>query len=168
MIQIKAKDIRLVNVSEIQRHPKNPKSHPQDQIDRLAFIIQTLGFTKPLIISNNTGYLLAGHGALEAAIKAGMKAVPCMFQDFDDEDEEFAVLTSDNAIGMWGEIDLGMVNASLGDLSPDFNIDLLGVKNFTVDVNDRAPSQGSKELKEIEFSSFSHKCPRCKFEFNGD
>ena len=42
------------------------------------------------------------------------------------------------------------INADIADLGPDFNIDLLGIKNFTLDMNDKEfdpdfEEEGSKQ-----------------------
>ena len=56
-----------------------------------------------------------------------------MYQDFENEAQEYAYLTSDNAIASWSELDLSAVNDEMLDLGPDFDIDLLGIKNFTIE-----------------------------------
>jgi DNA modification methylase len=43
-------------------------------------------------------------------------------------------MTADNAIALWADLDLSAINESLGNLGPDFDIDLLGIANFKIDV----------------------------------
>lgn len=136
---IKSNDIVLVSTRDVKVNPKNRNKHSKEQIDRLVEIITYQGFRAPLLISNRTGLLVAGHGRLEAAKQLKLKEVPVMFQDFDDEAQEYAAMVSDNAIASWSELDLSGINLDIGDLGPDFNIDLLGIKNFTVDVAEKVP-----------------------------
>lgn len=134
---IQSKDIQLVNVKDIKLNPANRNKHSDEQIDRLCKIIEYQGFRAPLIVSNRTGMLVAGHGRLMAAKKLKLKEVPVMHQDFIDSDQEYAAMVSDNAIASWSELDLSGINADIGDLGPEFNIDLLGIKNFEIDVADK-------------------------------
>lgn len=66
-----------------------------------------------------------------------MKAVPVVYQGFDSEEAEYAFIQADNAIALWAELDLSGINEDIGELGPDFDIDLLGIKNFEIDVADK-------------------------------
>jgi hypothetical protein len=130
---IQAKEIQVVDIDSLVLNPKNNNIHPKEQIERLAKLIKYQGFRNPVVVSNRTGFVLAGHGRIEAAKLAGLKEVPAMFQDFDNEAQEYAYLTSDNAIALWAELDLGAVNTEMLDLGPDFDVDMLGIKDFVID-----------------------------------
>ena len=123
----------LVSVKQLTPHPKNRNQHSQEQINRLADIIQYQGWRHPIIVSNLSGKIVAGHGRLAAAKKLKLDSVPVDYQDFPDEDAEYAFLTSDNAIALWAELDLAGINTDLGDLGPDFDLNMLGIKDFTLD-----------------------------------
>lgn len=132
-MELKAKEIQIVDIASLVLNPKNNNKHPKEQIERLAKLIEFQGFRNPVVVSNRTGFVVAGHGRIEAAKMAGLKEVPVMFQDFENEAQEYAYLTSDNAIASWANIDLSMVNTEMLDLGPDFNIDLLGIKDFVIE-----------------------------------
>lgn len=136
MTQIKANEIKMVPVSEIVPNPKNPNIHTPEQIERLVKLINFQGFRNPLIVSKRSGFLVAGHGRLEAAVKAGLETVPVIYQDFDNEAMEYAYVVSDNAVAEWATLDLASINAELPDLGP-FDIDLLGIKDFTLDISEK-------------------------------
>ena len=57
-------------------------------------------------------------------------------------------MTADNAIASWAEIDLAGVNVDIGDLGPDFNVDLLGIEGFTVEVADKGGEGSGPNLAE--------------------
>lgn len=139
---------KLVPVKELKPHPKNRNDHPDDQIARLARVIEYQGFRHPIIVSNLSGFIVAGHGRLAAAKKLKIKEVPVDYQDFGSEEQEYAFLVSDNAVALWAELDLSGINADLGDLGPDFDIDLLGIKNFTLDVADKEGLTDPDEIPE--------------------
>lgn len=126
---------KLIPIGDARVHPRNRNKHPDEQIARLAQIIEYQGWRHPIIISNLSGFIVAGHGRLEAAKKLGLKEVPVDFQDFANEEQEYAFLVSDNASALWAELDLSGINADLPDLGPDFDIDLLGIKNFKLDAS---------------------------------
>lgn len=134
---IKASEIKIVSLKSLKLNPKNRNAHPEEQIDRLVKIIQYQGFRNPLIVSNRSGLVVAGHGRYEAAKRLELKTVPVMFQDFESEEQEYAAQVSDNAIGYWSNLDLSAINTDIVDLGPDFDIDLLGIKGFTIDVADK-------------------------------
>ena len=105
-MEIKSKEISIVDISLLVENPKNNNTHPQDQIERLAKIIKHSGFRNPLTISNRSGFVLCGHGRIAAAKMAGMKELPVIYQDFKDEAEEYAHLTADNEIARWASLDV--------------------------------------------------------------
>lgn len=137
----------LVDPKSLKGHPKNHNKHPQDQIIRLAKILEYQGWRFPIKVSNRSGCITSGHGRLQAAQFLGLKEVPVSYQDYDSEDQEYADVQSDNAIALWSELDLSSINSDIPDMSPDFDLDLLGIKNFTID-----PEPKKKEEKS---------CPHC-------
>lgn len=132
-MKIESKEIKLVPLSEIKLNPKNRNKHPTDQIDRLIDIIKYQGFRRPVTISNLSGFLSCGEGRYLAAKKLKINAIPAMYQDYDSPEQEYADGIADNAIDKWAELDLTSIQNDLADLGKDFNIDVLGIKNFELD-----------------------------------
>ena len=64
-------------------------------------------------------------------------------------------MVADNAIAEWAHLDMSMINVEMGQLGPDFEIDLLGIQDFTLDPSEKneddAPSKGGGERT----------CPHC-------
>lgn len=124
--------------------------HPDDQIKRLAKLIEFQGQRHPIVISKRSGFIVAGHGRWEALKllykeKAWDKCA-VDYQDFDSEAQEYAFMTSDNAIQEWADLDLSMVNSEMLDFGPDFDIDLLGIKDFVVESDEK------DEEKEVDLT----------------
>lgn len=132
-MEIKSKEIKILDIDLLVENPKNNNIHPEDQIERLAKLIKHTGFRNPLVVSNRSGFVLCGHGRISAAKKAGLRELPVIYQDFNDEAEEYSYMTADNAIHNWSSIDLGKVNSEMLDFGPDFDIDLLGIKDFVIE-----------------------------------
>jgi hypothetical protein len=142
---IKANEIQIVSIKDVKLNPKNRNKHPKEQIERLAEIIKYQGFRNPLIISSRTGLVVAGHGRYEAAKKLKLKEVPIMVQEFESEEQEYAAQVSDNAIASWAELDLSGINTDVPDLGPDFNIDLLGIKDFVLEPAEKFEAQSDED-----------------------
>jgi len=134
-VQNKSDKIELVNVKSLIPHPKNMHDHSDEQIARLAKLIEYQGFRNPLIVQKGTNLIVAGHGRLMSAKKLGLKEVPVIYQEFESEAQLYAYIVSDNAIGKdtWAKLDLSKVNTEMLDLGPDFDIDFLGIKDFTIE-----------------------------------
>ena len=158
-IEIRCSFTKMVKVFDFKPHPKNRNTHSVEQIDRLSKLIAYQGVRHPIIVSNQSGYITAGHGRLEAARKLGMKEYPCDYQDYDSEESEYAFLQSDNAVALWAELDLSGINSDIGELGPDFDIEMLGLKDFVLDISEfKEPNQkGDPKLKEPQLRL----CPNC-------
>lgn len=103
-MEIKSNEIKIVDIASIISNPKNMNKHSSEQIEKLCDLITHNGFREPLIVSNRSGFLVCGHGRLESAKKIGMKKVPVVFQDFENEAEEYQFAVSHNAIASWGSV----------------------------------------------------------------
>lgn len=137
-----------LNPKSLKQNPRNPNKHSPEQIDRLALLIEAYGWRHPIIVSNQTGLIVVGHGRLEYALKKGLEAVPVEYQDFKDEDEEFGFMVADNAIADWAELDLAQINLIIPDLGPDYDVDLLGIKDFVLEPADKYGDQDADAVPE--------------------
>jgi DNA modification methylase len=144
-MEIKSKEILIIDINKIVPNPKNPNKHPKEQIERLSSIIDFQGFRQPLIVSNRSGFLVAGHGRLEIAKLKGVTQLPVMYQDFDSEAQEYAFCVADNEIARWAQTDLSMVNTDMLDLGPDFDIDMLGIKDFVLEPIEKFEPQSDED-----------------------
>lgn len=157
-IDIKSKEIKLVPTKSLKVRKKNRNNHPQHQIEALAEHFKYQGFRNPIIISNQSGQIVCGNGRLLAAIRAGLKEVPVIYQDFDSDAQEYAYHVADNGLSLWAELDMQGINLDIPDLGPEFSIDMLGLKDFTLDFADREFDPDSDEDtsdKKVK------RCPHC-------
>lgn len=170
MDKIQAKQIEIVDTDCLVEHPDNPHQHSKKQIKRLAKLIQYQGFRVPIIVDKKTGYIVSGHGRKQAAEELGLKQLPVIFQDFENDDQVRAYLISDNAIGKdnWAKLDYQMLNEFVGEWAPDFDLELLGIEDFSIDVPDFEPTsvdeQGQLDQKKLVIME----CPHCGESFEKD
>lgn len=160
MIDIHCQYDELLPIHELKSHPKNRNNHSKEQIERLAQILKYQGWRYPIKVSNLSGYIVSGHGRLLAARHLGLESVPIQKQDYQNEEQEYADLISDNSIASWSELDLSAINTDLVELGPDFNIDLLGIKDFVVEPNFE-PGTEEEQSKLDERKAVITQCPNC-------
>lgn len=135
-IEIKCSFNEMVDVDIIVNNPLNPNKHNDKQINLLAKIIKNTGVRHPVIISNRSKYLVAGHGRLLAFKKLGYKTVPVDYQDFESEADEYAFLVADNKISELAEHDDAFMIETIQnneDLK-EMDFELLGMVDFELPV----------------------------------
>lgn len=138
----------LVAISLLKPHPRNPNRHDDSQIERLADVLNFQGWRSPIIVSKRSGFVVAGHGRLLAARKNGWDMAPVSYQDFESDEAEYAFLVSDNAIASWAELDLSRINFDIQNLGPDFDLDMLGIKDFVLEPADKYGDQDADAVPE--------------------
>lgn len=128
-LKINANKIELVPLKDIKLNPKNRNKHSPEQIAQFVKILRYQGNRNPGVISNRSGLLVAGEGRYLAMKEAGETHMPVMFQDFEDEEQEYLYGISDNAIASQAALDLAEIHVDLKDMGP-FDLDLLGIRDF--------------------------------------
>lgn len=137
----------ILPIKDLKPHPKNPNKHSKEQIDRLAKIIAYQGQRSPIVISTLSGKIVAGHGRWAALKKLKWAQVAVDYQEFDNEDQEYTFVVSDNAIAEWADLDLAQINMELETLGP-IDIELLGLKDFTVEPMDRILDDDTQAIQD--------------------
>ena len=122
------------DVVNLVKHPQNPNTHSEQQIELLAKIIQHQGWRNPVVVSERSGFIVAGHGRLMAAEKLGLKQVPVDLQSFDNEADELAHLVADNRIAELSETN----RSTLADLittldTGDYDLTLTGFEKSSLE-----------------------------------
>ena len=108
----------IVPIEKVIPNPRNPNTHPAEQIKLLGRIIQAAGWRQPITVSNRSGFIVKGHGRLLAAKKAGLTEVPVDYQEYTNEAEEYADLIADNRLAELSEIDTEL----LADIFQDIDL----------------------------------------------
>ena len=67
--------VEYVPIDSIKPSPKNTRTHPPEQVAKIAASIKANDWTKPIIVDEK-GEILAGHGAHMAAQQLGHTEVP--------------------------------------------------------------------------------------------
>lgn len=94
----------------------------------LGKIIQEQGWRAPITVSKRSGYIVKGHGRLEAAFLIDSALVPVEYQDYDSKEAELADMIADNKIAELSEMDEAMLQELLDEMQDmDFDLMLTGI-----------------------------------------
>jgi len=107
---------KLVPLHKLVRNPRNPNTHPDEQIRLLAKVIDYQGWRNPIVVSTRSGFIVKGHARLTAAELLGLTEAPVDNQDYDSEAQEWADMLADNRIAELAEIDRTVLKDLLGEL----------------------------------------------------
>jgi len=122
-----ANKIEIKSVDDLIPYDRNPKIHPDTQIDQLANSIREWGWTMPILIDEND-QIIAGHGRLFAAKKLGISEVPCTRAEGWTEQQKKAYVIADNKLAENGEWDTNEYFNQLKEMSNDgYDLGLMGV-----------------------------------------
>ena len=117
---------KSVDVVDLIPHPRNPNKHGDKQIALLAKIIRGQGWRNPIVVSGRSGFIISGHGRLEAAKMLNVEQVPVDVQSFESEAEEYAHLIADNRIAELAETDQSELADLIRELDGEIDLDLTG------------------------------------------
>jgi hypothetical protein len=124
----------MVAVGELKPNPRNPNTHPEHQVAKLAELIRHHGWRHPITVSNRSGLVVSGHCRLLAAKALKLRQVPVDYQDFASEAEEHAVLIADNAVQDLAEVDSALMDNLLKELEGfDYSLDLTALDSVRID-----------------------------------
>ena len=124
---------QMVEIEKLVPNPRNPTRHPPKQIELLAKIIGAQGFRNSIVVSNRSGFIIKGHGRLEAAKVLEMNAVPVDFQNYENEAAEWADMIGDNRISELAEADEDELKSLLKELDGKIDLDLTGFDEDSLD-----------------------------------
>jgi hypothetical protein len=126
-IPVHCAHLRIADVTSLIPNPRNPNKHGDTQVALLAKIIRHQGWRAPITISRRSGFVVTGHGRLEAAKLLQVAEVPVDEQDFATEADEWAHLIADNRIAELADADRAMLRDLAEELDTgDFDMDLTG------------------------------------------
>ena len=120
------KDLNIVYkpIKELKPYKKNAKKHSKEQVEQIANSIKEFGFTQPVIIDKNN-CVVAGHGRILGAKKAGLKQVPTVCLEDLTEEQIKAYRLVDNKLNE-SEWDYSLLDEELENLTEDIDMDLFG------------------------------------------
>jgi len=114
----KKNDLKVVwtPIGRLRPYEKNPRTHPPGQIEQIARLITTIGWTNPILTDGANG-ILAGHGRLEAAKRLGIRSVPVISLRGLTATQKRMYIIADNKAAADAGWDKALLAAEFADLS---------------------------------------------------
>ena len=134
-------NIKYKPIKELKPYKKNAKKHNKEQVEQIANSIKEFGFTQPVIIDKNNE-VVAGHGRILGAKKAGLKQVPTVCLEELTEEQIKAYRLVDNKLNE-SEWDYSLLDEELENLTEDIDMDLFGF--------DLSEEIEQEEVEKVEF-----------------
>ena len=131
-------------IKDLRPYKKNAKKHPKQQIEQIANSIQEFGFTQPVLIDKHNN-VVAGHGRVLGAKKAGLTEVPTLCLDDLTEEQIKAYRLADNKLNEsdWDEVLLDEEVQEL--LTSDIDMSLFGFE--------LSEQETKQNRKKVEFTT---------------
>lgn len=124
--------IEVRPLDDILPYGENPKTHPPEQVEKIASSIRRFGWDQPIVVDGE-GTIIKGHGRYQAAQKLGLETVPVIEQADLSEAEARAARIADNRVAEseWDD-DLLAVEMQLLD-GADVETDTTGFESDEID-----------------------------------
>ena len=107
-------------------YANNARLHSEADLDKLAAAIRKWGWTTPVLVDEQ-GNLLAGHGRIAAAPRAGVTSIPVIVARGWSEEEKRAYRLADNQLAARASWDPEQLRNELQELGfAGFDLDLIG------------------------------------------
>ena len=132
---------------------RNPRTHSDAQVAKLAASIVEFGWTNPILVDGSQG-IIAGHGRLAAARKLGLAEVPVIELGHLTLAQKRAYVIADNRLALDAGWDEEMLSIELAELSESgYDLTLTGFTNdeieeLLVDAEDGAGTEDSIDTSE--------------------
>ena len=104
----------MQNIRDLKLYKKNAKKHPKEQVEKIANSIREFGFTQPVLVDKEN-CVVAGHGRILGAKKAGLKQVPTVCLEDLTPEQIKAYRLADNKLNESGW-DEGLLDEELKEL----------------------------------------------------
>lgn len=101
-------------VSDLMPYVNNPRKNDK-AVDSVAESIKSFGFKQPIVIDKK-GEIIVGHTRLKAAIKLGLKEIPCLVADDLTEKQIKAYRIADNKVSELSQWDFDLLKLELNEI----------------------------------------------------
>ncbi len=126
MVAFTADKITFKPIGDLKPHKNNPRTHSEEQIQRLAASLKEFGFTNPVLIDDDDN-VIAGHGRLQAAERLDLDKVPTISLGHLTADQRRAYVIADNQLALTSGWNDDLLQSELEALSDNgFDLSVLG------------------------------------------
>lgn len=136
----------MVPVSEIKPYHRNARNN-EETVKKLVELIPRVGFNVPLLLDRNN-VIVKGHTRWTAAIRLGMKELPCVYSDADEETLKLDRI-ADNKVAEFSTWNMEMLMSELTSINTDYDLSSLNLK-FDLPSFDVVPPTPTREAVAAE------------------
>lgn len=101
---------------QLLANPMNWRTHPKRQREALFGLLKEVGWVQRVIVNRATGHIVDGHARVELAIERRETAVPVVYVEL-TQDEEQLVLASLDPLGAMAGADANVLHTLLQDVN---------------------------------------------------
>ena len=126
-------NVEYRRVEALVPYARNPRTHSEAQIAKIAASIVEYGWTNPILVDGNNG-IIAGHGRLAAARKLGLDEVPVIELAHLTPAQKRAYVIADNRLALNAGWDEEMLALELAELSEaGYDLALTGFEDAEIE-----------------------------------
>jgi ParB-like chromosome segregation protein Spo0J len=132
-------------IGQLVPNPRNPRRHPQEQLDQLVASVKRFGQPRPVLVRRENLMIVAGHGVTEACRVAGLAEIAVVLWDVDQATAD-AFMLGDNRLARLGKDD----KAQIADLLRQIGIGDLEGLGYTAAEADALLADTVEDLDVVE------------------
>lgn len=145
-------EIEQIDITKLKPYPDNAKKHIASQIDAIAKSIKEFGFVGVVIV-DETNTILAGHGRVAGAKKAGLTTVPCLkYTNLTEKQKRLFVIADNRLAEVGGGWDEKILEKEIQDIlkNTDYDIGEFGFdEQFVYDIISKNLEENSEVSDEV-------------------
>jgi hypothetical protein len=142
------RDFRIehLQIADLKPNPRNARLHSKKQLHQIAASIREFGFNSIVVIDED-GVILVGHGRVEAAKLAGLTTLPVLRVTHLTDEQKVGFSLADNKIALNADWDLEQVKLLFRELSIvelNFDMEVTGFETAEIDLLIDGPTVSTK------------------------
>jgi ParB-like chromosome segregation protein Spo0J len=132
MIPWPADKVERWPIAKLIPHPRNARTHSEEQVSQIAASIREWGWTNPILVTEK-GSIIAGHGRVLGARELGLVDVPVMVARGWSKAQIQAYALADNKLALNAGWDEAMLALEIGELQEiGFDLGLIGFTDIEI------------------------------------
>jgi DNA modification methylase len=138
--------IEHLPIADLKPNPRNARRHPTKQLHQIAASIREFGFNSIVVIDED-GIILVGHGRVEAASLAGLITLPILRVTHLTAEQKVGFSLADNKIALNSDWDMEQLTQLWRELSAqelNFDLEVTGFETAEIDLLIDGPTVSTK------------------------
>jgi ParB-like chromosome segregation protein Spo0J len=128
--------VEHLSIAGLKPNPRNARRHSQKQLNQITASIREFGFNS-IVVVDEDGFILVGHGRVEGARIAGLQTVPVLRVDHLTAEQKIAFSLADIKIALnsdWQMNQLTLLWRELAGAEINFDLEVTGFETAEIDL----------------------------------